>query len=175
VVSLCVFNFNIYVALLARNVLGQGAEGFGLLMAVVGVGAVSGALTLGAVVRRPRPRLLFVCALVACAALLAMSAVRHVGIAVPLLFVLGFSGIMTVAGCNTALQLSAPDDLRGRLVSLHVLVFGGSFPIGSFVVGAISERWSVSAAFLATGLTGLTALGVILLAWRPRFPIGPRT
>jgi predicted MFS family arabinose efflux permease len=174
VVSLCVFNFNIYVALLARNVLGQGPEGFGLLMAVVGVGAVAGALTLGAVVRRPRPRLLFVSALGACATLLAMAGVRHVWIAVPLLFVLGFAGIMTVAGCNTALQLSAPDDLRGRLLSLHVLVFGGSFPIGSFLVGAISEQWSVSAAFLAAGITGLAALGVILLAWRPRFPLAAR-
>jgi predicted MFS family arabinose efflux permease len=168
VVSLCVFNFSIYVPLLARNVLGQGAEGFGLLMASVGVGAVGGALTLGALVRRrPPPVLLFVSALVACAALLAMAGVRHFRVAAPVLFVLGFAGILTVAGCNTALQLAGPEQLRGRLISLHVLVFGGSFPIGAFLVGAISERWGVSTAFFANGAAGLTALALILLVWRP--------
>jgi predicted MFS family arabinose efflux permease len=171
VVSLCVFNISIYVPLLARHVLGLGAEGFGLLMAAVGVGAVSGALTLGTLVRQePRPRLLFVSALVACAALLGMAFVGQFWVAAPVLFVLGFAGIMTVAGCNTALQLAAPDELRGRLISLHVLVFGGSFPIGAFLVGAISERWGVSTAFFAGGATGLGALALILLTWRPRGP-----
>lgn len=171
VVSLCVFNISIYVPLLARNVLGLGAEGFGLLMAAVGVGAVGGALALGTLVRhQPRPGLLFVSALVACAALLGMAFVREFRVAVPVLFVLGFAGIMTVAGCNTALQLAAPDELRGRLISLHVLVFGGSVPIGAFLVGAISERWDVSAAFGAGGATGLTALALILLTWRLQPP-----
>src|SRR5262249_56128278 len=56
VVSVFVFNFGVYVPLLARNVLRQGAEGFGFLMAAVGMGAVSGALTLGGI-RRARPPL----------------------------------------------------------------------------------------------------------------------
>jgi hypothetical protein len=46
-VSITVFNFTVYVPLLARNVLGLGAEGFGFLMAALGVGAVSGALAIG--------------------------------------------------------------------------------------------------------------------------------
>src|SRR2546430_869406 len=46
-VSLFVFNFTVYVPLLARTVLGLGAEGFGFLMASLGVGAVAGALTVG--------------------------------------------------------------------------------------------------------------------------------
>ena len=49
-VSLCVFNFTVYVPLVVRTVLGLGAEGFGFLMAALGVGAVSGAL----IARHPR-------------------------------------------------------------------------------------------------------------------------
>src|SRR5205807_1088033 len=49
VVSLCVFNFSVYVPLLAKNVLGLGAEGFGFLMASLGVGAVGGALMVGTI------------------------------------------------------------------------------------------------------------------------------
>src|SRR5262249_33038507 len=47
VVSLCVFNFTVYVPLLARTVLHLGPEGFGFLMAALGVGAVTGALVFG--------------------------------------------------------------------------------------------------------------------------------
>src|SRR5881409_751444 len=47
VISFCVFNFSIWVPLLASNVLGQGVQGFGFLLAAVGVGAVCGAFTLG--------------------------------------------------------------------------------------------------------------------------------
>jgi predicted MFS family arabinose efflux permease len=169
VVSLCVFNFSVFVPLLARTVLGESAEGFGFLMAAVGVGAVAGALTLGAAVRQaPSPPLLFTTAALACAALLSVSTVREFWLAALALFATGFAGIMTLAGCNTALQTAAPDHLRGRLMSLYVLVFGGSFPVGSLVVGAVSERWGVSTAFFVNGAAGLLALSGLLAAWRLR-------
>jgi predicted MFS family arabinose efflux permease len=166
VVSFCVFNLSVYVPLLARNVLGQGPRGFGFLMAAVGVGAVTGALLLGAVVpRRPPIPLLFATGMTACAGLALMSVVREFWLAVPVLFVIGFAGVATTAGCNSALQLAASDALRGRVMSLYTLIFGGSFPIAAFLVGAISERWSVSTAFLAGGTTGLVGLTAVL-AWQ---------
>src|SRR3990172_2986767 len=60
IVSICVFNFTVYVPLVVRTVLHLGAEGFGLLMACLGVGAVTGALPVGAMgARRPPAALLF--------------------------------------------------------------------------------------------------------------------
>ncbi len=96
-----------------------------------------------------------------------MAAVRHFWVAVPVLFVIGFSAIVLVASCNTTLQLSAPDELRGRVMSLYTLVHGGTFPIGAFVVGAVSEGWGVATAFLGAGGVGLLALAVIMI-WRTR-------
>jgi MFS family permease len=167
VVSLCVFNFSVYVPLLARDVLGAGAQGFGFLMAALGVGAVGGALTLGAG-RRAEPPFgaIFAAGAVACGGLLAMSTVRHFWVAAMGLLVIGFAGVVTVAGCNTLLQLAAPDELRGRVVSLHAFIFGGTFPFGAFAVGSISEAWSVSAAFLVAGGAGLVGLGMVLALWR---------
>ena len=159
VVSLCVFNFTVYVPLLARTVLHLGPEGFGFLMAALGVGAVAGALTLGARANpEPGLGLLLGTAAVACTCLVGLSTVRHLWAAVPLLFVTGFAGIITVTGCNTALQLGAPDELRGRVMSLYMWVYGGVFPLGSFLVGATSERYGVSAAFLLNGSLGLGLL-----------------
>jgi MFS family permease len=167
VVSLTVFNFSVYVPLLARTVLHMGAEGFGFLMAAAGVGAVMGALTLGSL-RQAQLGLPVVLAsgFVACGSLIVMSAVVHFWVAVPMLFLTGVSGIMLVASCNTALQLAAPDALRGRVMSLYTLIFGGSFPIGAFLVGWISERWGVSTAYLAAGVAGVAGLALITVWWR---------
>ena len=169
VVSVTVFNFTVYVPLLARHVLGLGAEGFGFLMAALGVGAVAGALTVG-FWRAPELPLsgMLTASALALAGLLSLSAARHVLVAVPLLFVTGFFGLVLVASCNTRLQLAAPDELRGRMMSLYALVWGGVFPIGAFCVGAMSEAWGVSTAFAVSGTTGLTALAALTLWWRSR-------
>ena len=168
-VSLFVFNFTVYVPLLARTVLGLGAEGFGFLMASLGVGAVAGALTVGGFgSREPELGRMFLSAAVAFAALLGLGLSRHVWTAAPLLFVTGYFGIMLMATCNTSMQLRAPDALRGRVMSLYTWVTGGVFPIGAFLVGSISQAWGVSAAFLWNGALGLSAVGALLLWWRLR-------
>src|SRR2546425_8990344 len=87
VISFCVFNFSIWVPLLARNVLGQGVQGFGFLLAAVGVGAVCGAFTLGTVVsRRPPLALLDASAAAACSVLLALCVIESVWLAAVALF-----------------------------------------------------------------------------------------
>ena len=169
VVSITVFNFTVYVPLLARHVLGLGAEGFGFLMAALGVGAVAGALTVG--MRQgaePPLSTLMIAAAITLGALVALSAARHVAVAVALLFIVGLAGLFLVASCNTRLQLAAPDELRGRILSLYTLVWGGVFPIGAFCVGAISEAWGVSTAFLVQGLAGFTGLAALTFWWRRR-------
>ncbi|PYN78714.1 MAG: MFS transporter [Candidatus Rokuibacteriota bacterium] len=169
VVSLCIFNFSVYVPLLAKNVLGLGAEGFGFLMASLGVGAVAGALTVGARASRyPSLRSMFAAATLSFGMLLGLGLTRRIEFAVPLLFFTGYWGIMLMASCNTSIQLQAPDVMRGRVMSLYTWVSGGVFPIGAFIVGTISQWWGVSAAFLWNGTVGLAALGALALWWRFR-------
>jgi predicted MFS family arabinose efflux permease len=55
-------------------------------------------------------------------------------------------------------------------MGLYVLLTGGVFPIGAFIVGAVSERWGVSTAFFCNGAGGLIALAAIFLAARRRRP-----
>src|SRR5262249_31090927 len=151
VVSLCVFNFTVYVPLLARSVLHLGAEGFGFLMACLGVGAVAGALTVGAR-RELSVAGIFALAAAALGGLLALSMVRQFWTAAPFLLLTGFFGIMVMAGANARLQGEAPGALRGRVMGIYVLLTGGGFPVGAFLVGAVSEHWGVSAAFRDCGI-----------------------
>lgn len=169
VVSFCVFNFTVYVPLLARDVLGRGAEAYGFLMTALGVGAVAAGLTLGAGGRsRPSLRAMSGAAVAACLGLLGLGAVRDFWVAAALLVSTGFTGTTVVASCNTSLQLLAPDRLRGRVMSLFTLLTGGVFPLGAFWVGAVSQGWGVSAAFTANGVLGLAAIAALALWWRAR-------
>jgi MFS family permease len=167
VVSFCVFNFTVYVPLLARQVLGLGSEGFGLLMAAMGIGAVLAGLSLGALGSRPPPPGAIAVALgCACALLLGVALVRRVWPAAVLLALIGFAGTLVMAGCNTVIQLSTPDALRGRMMSLYTLS-SGVFPLGAFWVGFASQLWGVSTTFAINGTLGLLALAA-LRPWRAR-------
>src|SRR3989442_15154338 len=73
-----------------------------------------------------------------CLALVALATTAEFHEAVVLLFLIGFYSIVFMASCNTTLQLSAPDGLRGRVMSLYTLMFGGAFPFGAFMIGAIA-------------------------------------
>ncbi len=166
IVSFCVFNFSVYVPLLASEVLGLGAEGFGFLMTALGIGAVAAGLSLGAFGAQPPLRVLVVAVSVACAGLLGLSVARAVWVAALLLVVVGFSGTIVVAGCNMSIQLAAPDGLRGRLMSLYTLLSGGIFPVSAFFVGAVSEAAGVARAFAVNGTLGLLAVAVIVWSYR---------
>jgi hypothetical protein len=120
--------------------------------------------TLGA--QRPPPLLLFGAAAGACLGLLVLSASRVFWAAAVTLFFTGLFGIVLVASCNTAMQLLAPDALRGRIMSVYTMVWGGVFPIGAFIVGVVSEHWGVSTALRVNGTAGLVIVAALALWWR---------
>src|SRR5438067_1925240 len=153
----------------AARIVGPAAAGFGLLMATRGAGAVIGAVALAALGGgRPSVAAVAVPALVlsACTALLA--ALRSVPVAAPVLFVMGFCGILFMAGSNSTVQLTVPDELRGRVMSLHTLVFAGSTPFGAFLIGSVAEAAGVTTALLVAGGGGLLSVLGLLLWWNGR-------
>jgi len=165
-VSLFVLNYNVLVPLLARDVLGLGAQGFGLLMAALGLGAVAGALalaTLGS--RRPRLVVLIAAGVVTSATTLSLAAIRHYWPAAVGLALIGFSQIVFLASCNSTLQVTVPDRLRGRIMSIYAFVFVGVTPIGSLLIGSMAEVFGVSAAFAAGGGLGLLCVLTLILWW----------
>ena len=102
------------------------------------------------------------------AATTAMAGVRQVWLAALVLLVIGFSQIIFTASCNTTLQLGAPGELRGRLMSLYSLVFAGITPFGAIFVGSMAEVFGTSAAYGAGGGLGLVCVLLLSARWRYR-------
>lgn len=137
-----------YLALMpvyARDQLGLGAGGYGLLLSSVGVGGLAGALGLAAVGRRiRRGRLLTISSLGYAAFLVIVATVRSSSLAVPLLLVTGCLMIVTNALANGLLQSVVPDAYRGRLMSIYSLIAVG-LPqvVGAFGAGTIARAVGV--------------------------------
>jgi predicted MFS family arabinose efflux permease len=171
VVGLFLVNMNVLVPLIARDVLNEGAHGFGLLMAALGVGAVAGALAVAVLaVGRPPVAMVVGPALAAAGLLLLLSTARHFGVTATVLVALGFAQIVFMTTCNTTVQIAVPDDLRGRVMGLYALVFAGMTPIGALIMGAVAERWGVSRACAVGGGAGLLLILALTGVWRRRYP-----
>lgn len=168
-----------YLALMpvfARDVLGIGAAGLGLLTASVGVGALSAAI----VVALFRPK--GAGARVVLVALFAMSvavSVFSLSPVVPLscvaLACLGAAQVAYYTGTNTLIQLRAPARLRGRILSLYVLTSIGLLPVGSLVAGAVAETISAQRTLAIGGALTVCALVAVVLWCRdlPRLRAEP--
>jgi MFS family permease len=167
VMSLLVLNFNVFVPLIAYQVLQEGAHGFGLLMSSLGAGAVAGAVGL-TLFRRDRPSLstLTWTAAILCAGMLVLATVGHFAAAAAVLAVLGCCQILFTTGCNTTLQLATPDALRGRVMGLYALAFAGMTPFGALLIGFVAEHLGVRVACLLSGACGLAAMAALLLSNR---------
>ena len=149
----------------ARDLLGLDASGYGLLLSSLGVGGLSGALALAAVGRRlPRGKLLVAAAYSYAFLLIMFSLVRVPWLAYPILFVTGFSMIITNAVANSMLQSLVADQFRGRLMSVYSLISVGlSQVLGAFVAGAIASAIGVD---WAIGAGAAIMLGFAMYAFR---------
>ncbi len=154
--------FQTLLPVMAREVFGQGAAGYSQLMVCSGAGAVIGALV---VAWRGRARHMGRTALhvgLGVSVLLVFFAVSRV---LPLSFALLFAtslGLIILTSTAISLaQLGAPDEMRGRVMSIFMVAFRGGMPLGSLAFGSLASYTSAPAALVVSGLL----LGLMMLAF----------
>jgi MFS family permease len=159
VVSTVGFNFHVLVPVLASETLDAGPRTFGILSAAFGAGALTGAL-LTATLARASWRALLAGVGGFSVALLALAPLHTVVGCVLLLFVVGVCFTLWTSNSQSLLQLSAPDHLRGRVVSLYLFAFAGLAPLGGLLAGWLSDVGGTELAFGVAGVTGLAMTGM---------------
>jgi MFS family permease len=142
-----------------------GSIGFGTMTSATGVGSLVAALALATMGKASRQTLVVGAAAYAIL-LAAVAGSQWYGLTLVLLVALGAAGIAFTTTANSSLQLTAPGHLRGRVMSLYMLLFLGSTPIGGELTGVMAEHIGVQltvgieAAICAVGI----AAGVAYLA-----------
>ena len=140
------YEFQVTLPVMAKEALHQGSEGFGLMTAAMGAGAVGGGLLVAA---RGRTGLRSLSA-----------AAPSLPLALAALVLVGWASVAFMSTGNATLQLTAAPEMRGRVMSLWFVAFQGSTPIGGPLVG-----WTMgwAGARVGLGAGGVAALLVALL------------
>jgi predicted MFS family arabinose efflux permease len=167
--SLLAAPFIALVAAMAEKVFDAGATGTAVLVTAQGIGAVTMALSLAALAARfGNGRVLQMVlwglppalALYAVAPLLALSAIA--------IFLVGFLYLGALASFTSIAQLRAPAAVRGRVLSVLLIILGSFYPLGAVVQGAIADEIGLRATTF-----GAAALMMVLLVLarllRPQF------
>lgn len=127
----------------ATNVLGGDVRTNGLLLSARGVGSLIGALMIAYVGGRiVRGKLWSAGSLVMPFALIILALFRNLPVSLLMLVVLGWSLMSVVNITNALIQTHIPDELRGRVMAVYILVFQGSIPIGSLIAGWLAGTTS---------------------------------
>lgn len=144
------------------------AAATGALTTAQGVGAVFGALVIVPLAERMGRRRLIVADLVAVPAALCLYALAPTVVtAVLAITLVGAAYIGVLSGLSTVVQLRAPEEYRGRVLSLYLVALGVIYPAGSMVQGAVADRIGLGETTILFALVMLVVV-VALAVGRPQ-------
>jgi MFS family permease len=146
------------VPIYARDIFGLGESGLALMMGVAGGGAFLGALLvayLGDFRRKGWAVIIGGTVAGFCVTLFALS--TNLVVSLVALFGIGFAIVVSVATENTLLQKLVTDQMRGRVMSMFMMSFIGTMPIGNIAAGALSQRFGVRHTLAVGGMIATLA------------------
>lgn len=154
------WSYSVLMPAFARDVLGVGQARYGVLLSANGLGALLGALTVATVGTHVNRRWLVLGGLWFFAGMLLLLAwVHDYYLALACLALAGWGMLLFFSTTNTLLQTSASDEMRGRVMGIWTLVFGGTTPLGGLEAGMVSHylgvRWAVTIGALVCALAAL--------------------
>ena len=156
VVGIFGWSYSVLMPAFAHDVLHLGANGYGMLMAGSGVGALAAALTVASAGHILPTRIMALGGIGIFSAALALFAFnKNLYLGTLLLAIVGFGIVLYFSTSNTVLQSIVPDEMRGRVMGIWTLIFGGMIPLGSLQAGLMAD-------FLGTPAT--IAIGALICA-----------
>ncbi|MDO9445618.1 MAG: MFS transporter [Dehalococcoidia bacterium] len=149
---------------LARDTLDRGAGHLGLMIAAPGVGAVIATMVIASLSGMRRKGLVLLAAVFCLGVALALIALtRSFPLTIALLVIVGGAQMTYTTTNQTVLQLTTPPEYRGRVMGIYMLN-QGLFPLGSVLVGLLTDLTEVHVAFAVMGCA--VALIAAVFTWR---------
>jgi MFS family permease len=160
VTALSVRSYNFLLPAYAVHVIHTDARGLGWLMAATGAGAMLGALSIAALNVRRRALIWFLSGTLASVGVMCLGLTDQLTIAAIVLTFIGLGMQSFVGSSNVLVQTLAPDEMRGRVVSVYSMILLGLVPGGALVIGTIARFIDLRYVFIGSG-----ALCTIIAIW----------
>lgn len=158
------FNFPIWLSAFVNNVYHSGASTYGLLNTLMAAGSLAGAL-LAARRGTSRLRVLVAAGMLFGVLEIVTAFAPQFWIFAVLLVPIGMFGLTVNVTANSSIQMATEPAMRGRVMSLFMMVFVGGTPLGAPLVGWITDTYGPRIGFAAGGAVALVAaigVGVML-------------
>ncbi len=150
------YNNNVIIPIFAKEVLHSGAQTYANLLSATGIGSLVAAILMSYMAKFGLQRNIYLAVAIGTASLQALMLVVRAYIPAMILMVLiGFCNMIFLNQSNSSFQFDIPSNLRGRVMSVYVLLNQGTTPIGSLYSGSIMD--------LAGGVWGFPACGLLAL------------
>jgi MFS family permease len=156
------------VPIFARDIFHLGETGLALMMGTAGAGALFGALLVAYLGDFKYKGWFVVSGAIlfgVCITNFALSS--RLSLSLTFLFGLGFALVVSVAITNTLLQKLVTDQMRGRVMSMFILSFMGTMPIGNIIAGTLSTHFGPQHTLAAGGII-ITLVGTLVAIFNKR-------
>ena len=145
----------------AAHVVHVDARGLGILLAAVGLGAITGSLVTAVIGARRRGVVWIVSAMIMALGTIALGSVHSYGVAIGVLVFLGLATLSFMGSSNVLLQTLAPEDMRGRVISVFSMIVLGLLPAGSLLLGSLATFVGLQTSLVCGGVVALAAAAIV--------------
>ncbi|MDT7572165.1 MAG: hypothetical protein QOE05_2339, partial [Actinomycetota bacterium] len=153
-------NFQITLALIAKQIFGLGAGSYGALSSMLALGSLLGALASARRTGLPSSRRLIGAGIAFGVLEILTGLAPTYWVMAALLVPTGIAVMTFTTTANATLQLGSAPHMRGRVMALYVLVFMGGTPVGAPVIGALAEALGARSSLLIGGV--VSTLGCVV-------------
>jgi len=151
----------------ARSV-NESAIGYGVLLGCFGTGAIAGAFIMQVARARWSDEIIVSAGVgILGLVIILMAGLHQLNTLAPVMLVGGAAWVVFISLINALLQNLAPDWVRARVLAIFILVYQGSFALGSAVWGGVAQRAGIGIALVAAGIGTIATIGMVLFARLP--------
>ena len=155
-VSLLVLPYDTLLPVFAKEVFKGDAATFGYITSFIGMGAVGGTILLASLkLGTDLKLLLLIASIILGVGLILFSHTAYFPLAMFFAALSGFGAVCQATISNTIIQMEAAPRMRGRVISILIMAMFGMLPLGSLIIGALSQWIGATYAMLCQGIIGL--------------------
>jgi MFS family permease len=161
ILSLLVLPYDTVIPIFAKVVFKGTAATYGYISSFMGMGAILGSLFFASLKKGTNLRVIvLISTAILGVGLIIFSQISYFAVAMPFAVLVGFGSLMPMTACITTIQVEAAPNMRGRVMSFVAMGFFGMLPLGSLIIGIISQKIGAPLTMFCQGIIALIIVAV---------------